>query len=315
MDIEISLQNVEFFEAISSETRIKIIRMLDERKMNIKEIAIVLGISSAIVTKHIQQLEKVNIVKCENLAGKRGTQKICSLDMDHATLRFRAIAKNDNYFIHSIPVGQYTSFNIRPTCGLASESKIIGIVDDPRYFADPDHTKASILWFGSGWVEYTLPNYLLSNQSVKSMEISLEICSEAPGYNENWPSDITFYVNGLPIGLWTSPGDFGKNKGVLTPDWWNLGTNHGLLKTILVSDSGSFIDGIKTSDINITDLDLSYGKEISFKIANDEQAKNVGGISIFGRNFGNYDQDIKVILTHDPVLQNEASKTCNRRNV
>ena len=315
MEIEISLQNVEFFEAISSETRIKIIRMLDEQRMNIKEIAMELGLSSAIVTKHIQQLEKVNIVKCENIAGKRGTQKICYLNIDHATLNFKSNTKNDNYYMHSIPVGQYTSFNIHPTCGLASESKIIGIVDDPRYFADPDHTKAAILWFGSGWVEYTLPNYLLSNQSIKSMEISLEICSEAPGYNENWPSDITFYVNSLPIGLWTSPGDFGKNNGVLTPDWWSQGTKHGLLKTILINEKGSFIDGVKKSDIKIADLNLSYGKEISFKIANDEQAKNVGGITIFGRSFGNYDQDIKVILTHDPSLVQEVFMTNAGRKI
>ena len=299
MEIEISLENLEFFEAISSETRVKIIRMLDDRKMNIREIAMELGLSSAIVTKHVQQLERANILKCENIAGKRGTQKICHLNIDHATLKFRSKARNDNYFIHSIPVGQYTSFSINPTCGLASGSKIIGIVDDPRYFADPDHTKASILWFGSGWVEYTIPNYLLSNQSVKSMEISLEICSEAPGYNENWPSDITFYVNSLSIGTWTSPGDFGKGRGVLTPDWWSLGTQHGLLKTILINEKGSFIDGMKTSDIRIADLGLTYGKEISFKIANDKQSRNIGGVSIFGRSFGNYDQDIKVILTHE----------------
>lgn len=302
MDIDISLQNIAFFEAISSETRVKIIRMLNERKMNIKEIALELGNSSAIVTKHIQQLENVNIVKCESIPGKRGTQKICHLNLDHATLRFRTKVKNDNYYTHSIPVGQYTSFSIRPTCGLASESKIIGMVDDPRYFADPDHTKAAILWFGCGWVEYTIPNYLLSNQSVKSIEISLEICSEAPGYNENWPSDIAFYVNTLAVGSWTSPGDFGKNKGILTPDWWSLGTNHGLLKTILINEIGSFIDGIKASDIKAADLNLSFGKEISFKIANDEQTKNVGGVTIFGRSFGNYNQDIKVILTHDMSL-------------
>lgn len=309
MDIEVSLQNVKLFEALSSETRIKMIRMLDEKKMNIKELAAELGISSAIVTKHIQQLENVNIVKCENIAGKRGTQKICYLNIDYATLKFKLKDKSDNFYIHSIPVGQYTSFSVHPTCGLASESKIIGIVDDPRYFADPDHNKAEILWFGSGWLEYTLPNYLLSNQSVKCMEISLEICSEAPGYNEKWPSDITFYVNSIPVGLWTSPGDFGKTSGSLTPDWWNHGTQHGLLKTISINEKGSFIDGVKTSEVKIDDLNLSYGKKISFKISNDEQAKNVGGISIFGRSFGNYDQDIKVKLIHDSSLPYEVSIT------
>lgn len=26
-----------------------------------------------------------------------------------------------------------------------------------------------------------------------------------PGYNENWPSDITFSLNGVDIASWTSP--------------------------------------------------------------------------------------------------------------
>lgn len=301
MDIEITMQNIEFFEALSSETRIAILGMLNDKKMNIKEIAGELGISSAIVTKHIQKLENAGVVKCESIAGKRGTQKLCRLNIDHATLRFQSKAKNDNYSIHSIPVGQYNSFSVHPTCGLASESKTIGIVDDPRYFADPEHTKAAILWFGHGWVEYMLPNYLHSNQSVKSMDISLEICSEAPGYNENWPSDITFHINGIPIGMWTSPGDFGNNRGVLTPDWWSFGTSHGLLKTILINDKGSFIDGIKVSDVKISELGLAYGREITFRISNSEHSRNVGGITVFGKGFGNYDQDIKVILTHDSV--------------
>ena len=310
MKLDVTLDNLEFFNAIASETRIKIIRMLGRRKMNIKEIAAELGLSSAIVTRHVQLLESAGIVKCESIAGKRGTQKLCCLEIDNATVYFRREASYANQDIYSIPVGQYTSFNVRPTCGLASEKKIIGIVDDPRYFADPEHINAAILWFGSGWVEYTLPNYLMSNQVAKSMEISLEICSEAPGYNENWPSDITFYINGLPVGLWTSPGDFGEDKGVLTPEWWSQGTKHGLLKTILINENGSYIDGRKTSDTKVAELGLSYGREISFRIENDEKARNVGGVSIFGRYFGNYDQDIKVILTYETAK----TASCGRRN-
>jgi len=296
MDIDITLENMDFLEAISSETRVKIISMLNEGPLNIGDIAANLGISTAIVTRHIQKLEKARIVRSENVAGKRGMQKICYLDMDMATLRFRSRSKSEDYYIHTIPVGQYISYNVKPTCGLASEKGVIGIIDDPRYFADPDHIKASILWFGSGWVEYRLPNYLLSNQTAKSMEISLEICSEAPGYNENWPSDISFHVNGVNLGTWTCPGDFGSNRGVLTPDWWNNQTQYGLLKNILVNEKGSFIDGLKMSDVTINDLNLVYGKDIILRIANYEDARNVGGVTIFGKNFGNYNQDIKIII-------------------
>ena len=133
-------------------------------------------------------------------------------------------------------------------------------------------------------------------QKLKSIEISLEICSEAPGYNEDRPSDIVFSLNGTRIGMWTSPGDFGGSRGVFTPEWWNHGTQHGLLKTIRICEDGSFIDGVRCSGVRITDLKIDYGKEILLRIENPETAANVGGVNIFGKGFGNYNQDINVVM-------------------
>ena len=48
----------------------------------------------------------------------------------------------------------------------------------------------------------------------------MELSSEAPGVNSNWPSDISFCLNDESIGIWTSPGDFGDVRGIFTPDWW-----------------------------------------------------------------------------------------------
>lgn len=301
MNINVSLENMDFLEVFSSSTRIRIIEMLDEKPMNIKDMAIKLGISSAIVTKHIQKMELAKIIKCDNIAGVRGIQKICSLNLDQVILSFKSNIKTETTSVHSIPVGQYTSYNIQPTCGLASETKLIGILDDPRYFADPNHNDASLIWFGYGWVEYRIPNYLLSNQLVKSIEISLELCSEFPGYKEEWPSDITFYLNDIEIGMWTAPGNFGKNKGALTPEWWSGGSQYGLLKTITVNEEGSFMDGMKISTVKIAELNLTFSSEVTFKIANNENARNVGGITIFGKYFGNYNQDIKVIIGYEDL--------------
>ncbi len=298
MNIEVSTDNIRFFEALSSATRIRILEMLAGGAMNVKEIAGALELSSAIVTRHVQQLEEAGIIKCENASGIRGIQKICNLDLDQAVLFFRPRGKQNSTITHSIPIGLYHSYSITPTCGLSSDTRIIGLLDDPRYFADPEHTKANILWFGSGWVEYRLPNYLLGNQEARYIEISMEICSEAPGYNDNWPSDINFSINGIEIGMWTSPGDFGSSKGVFTPDWWNHGTQHGLLKTLLVSTEGSYMDGIRISDITIGQLGISYGQDIVFRIANPETSENVGGVTIFGKNFGNYNQDINVTIDY-----------------
>lgn len=296
VNIEVSVKNMNFLEAFASETRVKIIELLNEKPLNVKEIAAYLDISSAIVTRHIQKLEQAGIIKCENSAGKRGTQKVCSLKLEQATLqfKFKVSEANANTYCCSIPVGQYSSYDIKPTCGLASTGGVIGVVDDPRYFADPDHIQAGIIWFGQGFIEYRIPNYLLSNQRAKFVQITLEICSEAPGYNEDWPSEITFYLAGRELGFWTSPGDFGSSKGIFTPDWWNLGTQYGLMKTIIINETGSYVDGIQISTVTVNDLDIRYGKEILFRMASLVKSKNSGGVTLFGKGFGNYSQDIQV---------------------
>ncbi|MEZ0536823.1 ArsR/SmtB family transcription factor [Caldicellulosiruptoraceae bacterium PP1] len=58
MEIFASQENIAFFEALASDVRLKIIEFLSDRSMNIKEIAENLGLSSAIVTMHINKLEK-----------------------------------------------------------------------------------------------------------------------------------------------------------------------------------------------------------------------------------------------------------------
>ncbi len=46
--------------------------------------------------------------------------------------------------------------------------------------------------------------------------VSAELGSETPGFNNVWPSDISFFINDVYVGFWTSPGDFGDVKGSLT---------------------------------------------------------------------------------------------------
>src|SRR5437867_3638551 len=78
---------------------------------------------------------------------------------------------------------------------------------------------------------------------VDSLEFSMELSSEVPGTNPDWPSDITLWVNSTPVGTWTSPGDFGDKRGVYTPNWWKLeGSQYGKLKTWRVATDGTFID-------------------------------------------------------------------------
>ncbi len=56
---------------------------------------------------------------------------------------------------------------------------------------------ARILWFTSGFVEYQSPNFLNAEDTLEMLEVSVEISSEFPFSNDNWPSDITFSLNGV----------------------------------------------------------------------------------------------------------------------
>ena len=79
-----------------------------------------------------------------------------------------------------MPIGAYTDVSIIPTCGLAGELGIIGHLDDPSTFYEPERIYAQLLWFRLGYVEYRFPNRLPPNVALDDIEVSFEVCSEAP---------------------------------------------------------------------------------------------------------------------------------------
>ena len=293
MVYEVAVENLPFFEALASESRLRIIKKLADGDCNIKDLAESLGLSSAIVTKHIKQLESVGIIKSKMVKKDGSIQKMCKLLNFEYRLHMPVKTPEEREFHEvSIPVGHYTEFEIRPTCGLANEEHVIGYFDDPRCFLEPERVTAQILWFTQGYVEYQLPNFLCENEVIQEIELSLEISSEAPGFNDDCPSDISFFLNGVKLCQWTSPGDFGNRRGVLTPSWWEV-NQYGLLKTIRVGPTGVCLDGIRVSDVTLKDIPLDNQKwTLRFEVPSD--AKNVGGFTLFGRKFGSYQQDIVV---------------------
>jgi predicted transcriptional regulator len=192
-----------------------------------------------------------------------------------------------------MPIGKFVSCEVTPTCGLASETGLIGLYDDPASFYEPHRTEAQLLWFHYGYLEYRFPNRLPPGSKLDSLQLSMEICSEAPLHHADWPSDITLWVNDVEIGTWTSPGDFGGQRGVLTPEWWEaFNSQYGLLKVWQVNGAGSYIDGMHLSDVTIADLQFNKQPFTAVKVGVKRDAKYVGGLNIFGRKFGNYPQDI-----------------------
>jgi predicted transcriptional regulator len=258
------------------------------------------------MTMHVRKLEKAGIIRTETQPSKGGTQKICTLQVDQANIIFPN--KNDlirDYHQNEISIGHYTDLYIEPTCGLSTREKIIGELDDPRYFLDPERFMAKILWFGEGFIEYKIPNFLLPSEKPLEMVISMEISSEAPLTNANWPSDITFYLNSVKLGTWTSPGDFGDKRGKYNPTWWPEGINqYGLLKHLTIDGDGTRMDGKPLSDVTIEQVKIR-DKQWTFRIAVEKESLHIGGVTLFGKGFGNYNQDMVMRLYYERMAPSE----------
>ncbi len=293
------------FKALGSEIRVAIVKqLLENNGLNMNELATNLNITNGALTSHIKKLEECGIVTISNESATHGNQKRCSVYLDKVLIELNSDDDPQNTYQTDIPVGHYCNYKVYPTCGLATSDRLIGEVDDIRYFAHPDHLNCSILWFSRGFVEYIIPNFIPASQKIDQITISAELSSEAPGVNKNWPSDIHFYLNDICLGYWTSPGDFGgsDDKGIFTPDWWFPNWNqHGMLKLIVINKRGTYIDGLKISDVSLDRLNLDYRSLLKFKLAVPDSSKHVGGITIFGTNFGNYNQDIKVSIKYSPI--------------
>lgn len=285
-------------KALNSGLRLEIIRLLSpDRKYNIDELAGLLHVTNGAMTAHIRQLQEAGILDIELASGRRGSQKICRLRENSFLIRLVGDSHSSGSCETELPVGGYCRYRVQPTCGISTVDSLIGEVDDPRYFADPRHSEAGILWLAQGFVEYRIPNYMKADQRLARLQLSFEISSEAPGYCNDWPSDIHFSINGHPMGFWTSPGDFGGRKGLYTPAWWLKGWNqYGLLKWLEVNDEGTFVDGGRISDTRIGDLGIGFAGEILFRLEVPDTASHPGGMTLFGRGFGNYNQGIRVCM-------------------
>ncbi len=284
-------------KALSAPMRVEIMKLIYETPgLSMNDLAQALGLTNSAISMHVSKLVEAELVQIETTSGKRGTMKLVSPCHDRLVIDMAPQKEETHFYQDDIKIGYFISCNIAPTCGLATPERMIGAMDDSKVFTFPEHFNAEILWFGSGYVEYGLPNHLQAGQTPKELQISFEISSECPGYNEDYPSDIHFFINKIPLGIWVSPGDYGARKGYVAPAWWPDSLNqYGLLKTLIINDSGTYMDGgQKLSDVTVKDLDLNYNSLINFRIEVPRDTANCGGCTLFGEHFGDYNQDIRV---------------------
>jgi predicted transcriptional regulator len=296
-------------KSLDSLNRIRILRYLSDRVASVNDIAIALDLPTSTAALHIETLEEAGLIRSEFEPASRGLRKICARMYDRIVLDLPIAEQPREQAVEMImPIGAFVDCQAVPTCGLLSESGIIGLLDDPSSFYEPARVSAQLLWFHQGYVEYRFPNRLPSSVQPESLRLSMEICSEAPLYNLDWPSDISVWINGVEVGTWTSPADFGGERGRLTPEWWTpRNTQYGLLKVWHISERESEVDGMRVSGVTIRDLMLGDLPFVSVRIGVKADAEHVGGLNLFGSRFGNYPQDLILRIGYRSITRAASS--------
>jgi predicted transcriptional regulator len=284
----------KILKALASPNRLRILRYLWDKVSTVNDIAVNLELPTSTVGLHVETLEAAGLIRTELEPASRGLQKICIRLYDKVEVDLPTYDRPHEQMLEmEMPVGAFVDCRVAPTCGLLSENGIIGLLDDPASFYEPNHVNAQLVWFKQGYLEYRFPNRIPPGVEPETLRLSMEICSEAPHYNLNWPSDVTLWINEVEIGTWTSPADFGGEQGRLTPDWWPpRNTQYGLLKVWHINETQSELDGIGLSKISIHELKLNELPFISVRLGVKPDAAHIGGINLFGSHFGNYPQDL-----------------------
>ena len=296
-----SEQAVMKIKALESETRLRILMELGNETRSVNQIAHALGIPAVTAAMHIKLLEDAELIVTQLVPATRGLQKVCSRRADQVIVDLPPLDPERPDAIEiAMPIGAFTDYQVVPTCGITTERALVGMVDDPASFLEPERLEAQLLWFRHGYVEYRFPYRVPGGAIPTGLQVRMEICSEAPTHNDNCLSDITVWVNGIEIGTWTSPGDFGGDRGALTPGWWlDTDSQFGLQKRWEVTAAGTFIDGVQLSDISLADIKPEAGTAVTVRIGVKHNARNVNGINLFGRKFGNYPEDLVLRIAYE----------------
>nr|WP_202886932.1 helix-turn-helix domain-containing protein [Cohnella zeiphila] len=284
---------VDVAKALSGDVRVRILEALGDRPMSVGQLAEALGVAQPTISINVQILEQAELVSSSQGANR---EKICAATCRSILLELPAKPGEGLHRTEEIhmPIGLYSHCSVQPTCGMAGrDGMLLGSPDDPRAFYMPERTDAALLWFsGAGYLEYVFANPMPPGVRLDELSVSAELCSEAVGFQQEWPSDISLFVNDRLIGVWTSPGDFGDRKGKLTPEKWKAGTEYGTLTKWRVTKAGSQVNGESSADTTIDSLGLDFNRPIRIRFEVREDAANARGLNLFGSGFGDHPQDI-----------------------
>ena len=101
-------------------------------------------------------------------------------------------------------------------------------------------------------------------------------------------------MNNIKLCEYTCTGDFGDRKGYITKTPLPLGTQYGQMVNIKITNTGVYLNEILVNkDVKLFSLSLTQGKKFLFKIECPKDVEHVGGFNLFGKYYGDFEQDIR----------------------
>ena len=293
-------------KALASKLRIKILAQVSDSPKTLTELAKINHITTSTAIFHTNILIEANLLQIRYQPGKKGKTQVfftghLEINIDYAS----NVEKVDQVHNQSIAIGDYTDANFHEYVRFATENEMYRIEKNDVF--NSIRNQAGLIWTGGGQLTYSFSNQFAVENVIKELVISLELCSETFGYRNDWKSDITFSINDVELGTHTSLGDYGGIRGKLNPKWWSSGyTQYGDLISISISENGVAINKkIINKNITLKDLKLSEGNKLQFSIYTKKDSEHYGGFNIFGKNFGNYEQDILLTAIYAKKQENK----------
>lgn len=287
--------------ALSVKDRLMIMKALLNNSQSLSDLSKTLNIPVSSMARHLDALIDAGLIHQSFQPGPKGHTKYYAQTILGFTVsleKAKEDERNKPEYVVEMPIGMFSHCHIKAPCGILGLQGEIGGFDNPNCFFSPDRMKAECIWFDAGFISYNFPTDFPHSRILSEITFSFEICSETIYYNNNWPSDITVYINNTEITTFTSPGDFGGRRGKYTPAYWPLtSTQFGLLKRITVNSEGVFVDNnFVTDSVKFDDLKIYDGSAIKLEIGIKDDARHKGGINLFGKHFGDYPQSIVMML-------------------
>ena len=285
--------------ALSSPERIAIMKRLTNTNKSLSALSAELDIPITTVTRHINALAEAGLIVINYQPGIKGHAKYCAHAITSFTIKLSdsgeaSDTRDEQSYSVEMPIGMFSHCHISAPCGLLGPTRPLTRYDDPKQFFTPERGLAELLWFNEGYISYNFPTECLYHHKCSSISFSFEVCSETAYYNEKWPSDLSVFINNVEVLTTTLPGDFGGRRGKYSPAYWSINsTQYGILKNIKINEKGVYEnDVLKRTDIKFDDLEIYTGNAVQLRLEIKKDAVHRGGINIFGKNFGDYNQAI-----------------------